>query len=101
MDMILIRLYIEITRLCVCVYITSDFDNAMPCYVLQKVAALAILLVGLFTSKAHDTHSSELTEGWSTIQTLSKSSHNSSKPSAVDNKSVVVNWSLICKDLCG
>lgn len=71
-------------------------------YQKQKVAALAILLVGLSTYTAHDIVPNEYTEGWSnTKSTTKKPTEKSSKRDVKSNQSVVVDWLLVCEDLCG
>lgn len=61
-----------------------------------------ILLAGLIASKAHDTQPAVYTKGWSTTQSAaSRSTENPSNPSDANNESVVVNWLLVCEDLCG
>lgn len=68
---------------------------------LQKVATLVILLAGILACTAHDSYSTVNTEGWSTTQSTASHSEKSSYLDAADNQSVVVNWLLVCEDLCG
>lgn len=68
---------------------------------LQKVATLVILLAGVLACTAHDSYSTVNTEGWSTTQSTASHSEKSSYLDAAENQSVVVNWLLVCEDLCG
>ncbi|XP_031619691.1 uncharacterized protein LOC116338511 [Contarinia nasturtii] len=70
---------------------------------MKKVAALVILLAGMLACKAHDTNSPAGIEGWSNAQskTPASRSQNPSNQSETAQHSVVVNWLLVCEDLCG
>ncbi|XP_055315804.1 uncharacterized protein LOC129575783 [Sitodiplosis mosellana] len=68
---------------------------------MKKVATLVILLAGVLACRAHDAYSTVNTEGWSTTQSTASRTKNSFYLDAAANQSVVVNWLLVCEDLCG
>lgn len=67
----------------------------------QKVATLVMLLAGVLACRAHDSQSTVDSEGWSTTRSAASRSENSSYPDVATDRSVVVNWLLVCEDLCG
>lgn len=64
-------------------------------------AALSLLLVGSVVTKAHDIDVNKITEGWNSSQITAPREKYSSKQYDTDNHSVVVDWSLVCEELCG
>lgn len=60
-----------------------------------------ILLVCLVTVKAHDIYRGKNTEGWNAFQSNAYRSKYSSKGDAAVDRSVVVNGTLVCEELCG
>lgn len=66
-----------------------------------KVAALITLLVGLALNKAHDTGPYEVDRGWnSAAPYIVNGNEQLSKDGAQHTQSVVVNWLLVCADVC-
>lgn len=64
-------------------------------------AALLLLLVSFYATKAHDVEMNRKAGDSIHSQTTATYDGNSSKLDAVDKHSIVENWSLVCEELCG